>query len=98
VINHGIPPASVASLREAAREFFGLPIEEKLKVKRSADNPLGYNDGELTKNTRDWKEVFDIATHGVNRLPGDGDGDGDDDDDTAQVLPNRWPSEMPLFR
>jgi isopenicillin N synthase-like dioxygenase len=83
----------VRSLVDAARGFFGLPLEEKLKVKRSSENALGYNDGELTKNTRDWKEVFDFAVDGAYLLPGDGDEDGE-----AQIFPNRWPADMPEFR
>ena len=100
VINHGIPSSYIQNLKEAARDFFTLPIEEKVKVKRSSENALGFNDGELTKNTRDWKEVFDIVTDGAYCLPSDdGDGDGDGDgDDHVQVFPNRWPSNLPMLR
>lgn len=94
VINHGIPPTLIHNLREGAKAFFALPLEQKLEVKRTFDRALGYNDGELTKNIRDWKEVFDIATEGCLELPADFLGD---DHHTRTVL-NQWPSSMPHLR
>ncbi len=46
---------------QAARQFFGAPQHVKEAIRRDADNPLGYNDRELTKRRRDRKEVFDIV-------------------------------------
>jgi len=44
--------------------FFAQSTEVKLKVRRDADNPLGYYDRELTKQKRDQKEVFDFKAGG----------------------------------
>ena len=41
--------------------FFALPGAQKLAVERTADNPWGFYNRELTKNVRDWKEIFDVG-------------------------------------
>jgi isopenicillin N synthase-like dioxygenase len=51
----------------AMHAFFGSSESEKQSVRRSRDNAWGYYDEELTKNRRDWKEVFD---YGAERGPG----------------------------
>jgi len=43
------------------REFFAQPAAAKRNMLRTALNPWGYYDQELTKNTRDWKEVYDFG-------------------------------------
>ena len=45
----------------AARAFFEQPAEAKQRLSRSRENPWGYYDKELTKNVRDWKEVWDLG-------------------------------------
>ena len=44
--------------------FFALPYETKLKLKRNAHNARGYFDDELTKRRRDWKEALDVGVPG----------------------------------
>jgi isopenicillin N synthase-like dioxygenase len=61
VTGHGIEPAVIGDLMAAMRDFFGMPVEKKREILRTADNPWGYFDQELTKNTRDWKEVYDFG-------------------------------------
>jgi isopenicillin N synthase-like dioxygenase len=61
VTGHGINPEVIGDLSDAMRDFFRLPVEKKREVLRTADNPWGYFDQELTKNTRDWKEVYDFG-------------------------------------
>jgi isopenicillin N synthase-like dioxygenase len=61
VTGHGIEPAVISDLSAAMRDFFGMPVERKREILRTADNPWGYFDQELTKNTRDWKEVYDFG-------------------------------------
>ncbi|KAI5058117.1 hypothetical protein GOP47_0026287 [Adiantum capillus-veneris] len=94
VVNHAIPLTVIHNLKEAAKAFFALPLEQKLQIKRSFENPLGYNDSELTKNVRDWKEVFDMAVEGSLELPADFHGD---DLQTRSTL-NQWPRSMPQLR
>lgn len=66
VTGHGIEPALLSSLFEVSKAFFALPIAEKWRIRRDADNPWGYYDRELTKNRQDWKEIYDFG-------PADGD-------------------------
>ncbi|XAR59485.1 Flavanone 3-dioxygenase [Bertholletia excelsa] len=82
IINHGVPLEVRQKIELASKKFFALPVEEKRKVKRDDINPLGYYDTELTKNVRDWKEVFDA-------IPGD---------ESLRKLVNRWPDYPPEFR
>jgi isopenicillin N synthase-like dioxygenase len=61
VSGHGIAESVSAGLHRAMREFFAQPAPTKRVVLRSGDNPWGYYDQELTKNTRDWKEIYDYG-------------------------------------
>ena len=58
---HRIDSARRAQTLAAMRAFFQQPEAAKHAVLRSAENPWGYFDQELTKNTRDWKEIFDVG-------------------------------------
>ena len=66
VTGHGIGERAIADLFAAAHAFFAQPGAVKRRILRTADNPWGYFDQELTKNTLDWKQVFDYG-------PADGD-------------------------
>ena len=61
VVNHGVEDSVIASLRREMREFFARPQAVKRETLRSEDNPWGFYDRELTKNTLDWKEVYDYG-------------------------------------
>jgi isopenicillin N synthase-like dioxygenase len=61
IVGHGMEPSFRADVLEAMVEFFALPREEKRSVERSASNPWGYYDRELTKQKRDRKEIFDFG-------------------------------------
>src|SRR5688500_15270210 len=43
------------------RAFFALPLSSKHAIMRTAENPWGFYDRELTKHTRDWKQVYDYG-------------------------------------
>ena len=49
--------------RSATSPWRSSPCRGKTKqtIARTADNPWGYFDQELTKNTPDWKEIFDYG-------------------------------------
>lgn len=61
ITHHGIDASVLRGVLTAARQFFTLPEATKRAIERSAENPWGYYDRELTKNTRDWKQVFDYG-------------------------------------
>jgi isopenicillin N synthase-like dioxygenase len=61
VTHHDIDPNLVAAIFEQTRTFFAQPAAIKREVSRTADNTWGFFDKELTKNKRDWKEIFDFG-------------------------------------
>ncbi len=92
-VGDGIPAGLVERVWRQAGRFFALPQEEKLAISHTKENPHGYYDWELTKNSRDLKEVFDYgsvpylelpADHPKNRLAVDG--------------YNQWPAALPEFQ
>ncbi len=66
LVGHPITPLLQSRLQGAMRGFFHQPRSSKLLIERSANNPWGYYDQELTRQAQDWKEVFDYG-------PADGD-------------------------
>nr|ABK25825.1 unknown [Picea sitchensis] len=94
VINHGVSLHLLHTLQSETARFFSLPMQEKTKVRRDFDHPLGYYDTELTKNIRDWKEVFDFACRGIIRLPSNLEIDSNE----TQTLTNQWPENPPRLR
>lgn len=96
LINHGISPDLIISFRQAMSDFFALPYETKVKLKRDAQNARGYFDDELTKRKRDWKEALDVG------VPGSRDWGLSDLDEKNACLDgyNKFPStdECPRFR
>jgi isopenicillin N synthase-like dioxygenase len=61
VVRHGIDCALIAAVEQQMHAFFAQPLCVKRSISRTAENPWGYFDRELTKNTRDWKQVFDFG-------------------------------------
>lgn len=97
VINHGVDERLIAQFDDQCRIFFStLPKDEKLRVKRRANNARGYFDDELTKQRRDWKEAIDIGA------PYSQDWAVRDDDELNSCLDgfNQFPSahSLPQFR
>jgi len=66
VVNHGIEQTTIERLMAETRAFFALPDSDKQAISRTEQNPWGFFDRELTKNTRDWKQIYDYG-------PGSGD-------------------------
>jgi isopenicillin N synthase-like dioxygenase len=96
LINHQIDDALITSFKDAMGDFFSLPYETKLALKRDPVNARGYFDDELTKRRRDWKECLDVG------VPGSRNWDIPDGDDANSCLDgyNRFPSrkDCPKFR
>ena len=65
-----------------SRRFFAADPAHKEGIRRTADQPLGWYDRELTKRRRDTKEVFDFLDPRSPRDP----------------HPNRWPDGVDGFR
>jgi isopenicillin N synthase-like dioxygenase len=65
-------------------QFFAQPQAAKLAIERTRENAWGFFDQELTKNVRDWKEIFDY-------------GPAADSGPMAGSVP-QWPEALPSFR
>ena len=65
VTGHGVARAVRDNTLARMREFFALPRPQKRVVERTAANSWGFYDRELTKNTPDWKEIFDVGPPGA---------------------------------
>lgn len=84
ILGHGIAPELSRVLLAQMRRFFALPASRKRAVERTARNTWGYYDRELTKNVRDWKEIFDV-------------GPPESEGPLAGSSP-QWPADLPGFR
>mmetsp|Transcript_12494 Transcript_12494/g.14196 ORF Transcript_12494/g.14196 Transcript_12494/m.14196 type:complete len:353 (+) Transcript_12494:54-1112(+) len=83
IINHGVPHTLINEMENEMENFFmRTPLNEKEQVKRSADNPRGWFNDELTKQTLDFKEGFDVGFEGKFHIDGE----------------NRWPAEADAGR
>jgi isopenicillin N synthase-like dioxygenase len=83
VVGHGIDAAVMQQFLEAIQGFFALSGSDKAAVRRSQDNPMGFYDAELTKNRRDWKQIYDF---------------GIDLADPQAREPSRWPAGEATFQ
>ena len=82
--NHSLDDALCTAMLAEMERFFALPPEDKLALERSADNPWGFYDRELTKNVPDWKQIFDVGPASTRGPFG------------AANTP--WPEQLPKFR
>jgi isopenicillin N synthase-like dioxygenase len=87
IINHPVDLRLLNDTRQMTTEFFDLPKVEKLKVKRSENNSRGFADDELTKQRRDWKEIFDFGGPAEDRP-----------DANSLDGKNQWPTLPVQFR
>jgi isopenicillin N synthase-like dioxygenase len=95
VTGHGVPETLSAELIAAAKQFFNLPLAEKMKVYiGNSRNHRGYvPEGEevFAGQTPDRKEAFDLSLDL-----------GPDDPDylagNPLLGPNQWPDDLPGFR
>lgn len=91
----GIPAALEEGLHRAARDFFALPVEDKLAIENvTSPHFRGYTrvGGERTQGRVDWREQIDIGPEreAVN--------DPDAPDYARLIGPNLWPAALPELR
>ncbi|KAI9123612.1 hypothetical protein K1719_004912 [Acacia pycnantha] len=94
IINYGMPVELHKKIDVVTRKFFKQSMEEKIKVKRDEKNPLGYHDGEHTKNVRDWKETYGYLLKETVEFPVN----PDPEDQELRAITNRWPQYPPEFQ
>jgi len=84
VVGHGVPAELLEATHASMREFFALPLADKRAIERTATNAWGFYDRELTKNTRDWKQIFDVGP--------------DEHDGPLAGSIAQWPARLPEFK
>lgn len=93
---HGVPQTLIDGLVAAAKAFFALPLEEKLKIEMvRSPHFRGYNRAglEYTRGEQDWREQIDFNTEGVARPI------GPDSPGWARLYgPNQWPEAIPELK
>ena len=82
IVEHGVHESVAAELLTQTKAFFTLPESDKRAISRTHDNPWGFYDAELTKNTRDWKEIFDYGPAAQGE----------------REMEPQWPARLPDFR
>lgn len=90
---HGVPVDLQRRLITVAREFFALPVAEKLSIdKLNSPHYRGYSalGNELTRGKRDEREQIDF---GAEREPSTLEADW-----ATLIGPNQWPAALPELR
>jgi isopenicillin N synthase-like dioxygenase len=64
LVGHPLSERLQSDAHTAMTSFFHQPLEAKKLVERTADNPWGFYDHELTRQARDWKEIYDCGPAG----------------------------------
>tara|TARA_A100001037_G_scaffold276327_1_gene275536 strand:- start:405 stop:1352 length:948 start_codon:yes stop_codon:yes gene_type:complete len=82
VTGHNVDLEFMKIALQAIQTFFSLPQAEKNAIARSQFNPWGFYDKELTKNQRDWKQIFDF---------------GPENTTTFEKAKAQWPKTIPNF-
>lgn len=83
ITGHDVGADLIERLMAQMRAFFALPTAEKRRIERTRANCWGFYDRELTKNVRDFKEIFDV-------------GDARNEGPMAGARP-QWPEQPPGF-
>ncbi|KAJ7569999.1 hypothetical protein O6H91_01G103100 [Diphasiastrum complanatum] len=85
ILNHGVPSAVIDDIRNAAVQFFRLPMQEKLQYacKAGAMASEGYGNKMLVKDeqVQDWRDYFDHHTLPLSRRN-----------------PSNWPKNPTFYR
>ncbi|MGI4894072.1 MAG: isopenicillin N synthase family dioxygenase [Janthinobacterium lividum] len=93
---HGVPQDLVDELLAVSRQFFALPVEDKLAIENTFSPQFrGYTrvGGELTAGGVDRREQIDIGVERDTVAAGDGVADY-----WRLEGPNLWPSALPVMR
>jgi len=69
VRGHGLSAELSQNLKAVMAQFFAQPSAQKNAICRTAENPWGFFDSELTKNVRDWKEIYDLGPANGEQQP-----------------------------
>jgi isopenicillin N synthase-like dioxygenase len=96
VVGHGIPAEVTSGVLEAAREFFALPLEQRLEIENvNSPHFRGYSrvGTERTAGAADQREQIDVGPErqALSDIPAD-------KPYLRLIGPNQWPSGAPGLR
>ncbi|KAK0244550.1 hypothetical protein EDD85DRAFT_808536 [Armillaria nabsnona] len=100
VTNHGISETIIQEAVDRSKDFFSLPLEDKMMIEnKKSPNFKGYspllsgnNDPD---NDGDLQEGFEFGLEQIEPQP---QGQDDSSDDGVMTGANVWPSQLPEFR
>ncbi|KAF7296302.1 Fe2OG dioxygenase domain-containing protein [Mycena chlorophos] len=103
VKNHGIPQTVFERTLDAMRDFFDLPLDDKLAIEnKKSPNFKGYSpilSGNNDPNgAGDLQEGFEFGYELVEERVGEHAEHADSELDGVMSAPNVWPASMPDFR
>ena len=96
VTGHGVAAELTTGIVEITREFFGLPLAQRLEIENiNSAQFRGYTrvGTEHTEGAPDWREQIDIGAERPVRTVGPGDPAW-----LRLIGPNQWPSALPRLR
>lgn len=96
VVGHGIDPAVTAGVMAAAREFFALPVQERLRIENvNSAQFRGYTrtGTEYTAGAPDQRDQLDVGPEREVRRLGPG-----DPAYLRLIGPNQWPAGVPALK
>ena len=96
VTGHGVPASVVEGVFAAAREFFALPIEDRLAIDEvNSPHFRGYTQlgNELTQGRADQRDQLDVGPEREPLVLGPG-----DPAYLRMTGPNQWPAALPTLR
>ncbi|MCU1684354.1 MAG: Iron/ascorbate-dependent oxidoreductase [Amycolatopsis sp.] len=96
VVGHGVPKNLMTSMFDVARDFFALPLGQRLAIENvSSPQFRGYTrvGTEHTGGSPDWREQIDIGPERAARRLEPGDPAW-----TGLIGPNQWPAALPELR
>ncbi|MET0133207.1 MAG: 2-oxoglutarate and iron-dependent oxygenase domain-containing protein [Kibdelosporangium sp.] len=94
VVGHGVPERLTRGIFEVAREFFALPLEQRLAIENIHSPQFrGYTrtGQEVTGGVPDWREQIDIGPERPVRPAGGPAWE-------RLIGPNQWPAGLPQLR
>jgi len=98
---HGVPDALIERTYASAKAFFDLPLDEKIKIARTAEISRGYDQlgGQVLSNTlgvsapHDLQEAFSFGPPAIGDTPYYREGFA-----SVHFAPNRWPRRPADFQ
>jgi isopenicillin N synthase-like dioxygenase len=102
IVGHGVPESMVDGIDKAARDFFDLPLDEKMALSGTEAGAVGYAGmgARSLAYTRGEKTPPDLhESYQMSKIDGDMDSPYFQTPAAKKIVPpNRWPASQPQFK